>query len=97
MSNGEYGKLIFDVLSQDDTKYAVSDLLSGGIHSFTHRINPRRHADEGADASQTVKALHQCPRICGLFGLGSPDDDEETEVGSGKASDDLAHHCVIAS
>ncbi|KAJ7903270.1 hypothetical protein B0H13DRAFT_2335124 [Mycena leptocephala] len=31
MSNGEYGKLIFDVLSQDDTKYAVSDLLSSSI------------------------------------------------------------------
>ncbi|KAJ6538060.1 hypothetical protein B0H19DRAFT_1270430 [Mycena capillaripes] len=70
MSNGEYGKLIFDALAQDDTKF-----------------NPRRHTDEGAKAAQTVKALHQCPRICGLFDLGSAGD-EETEVGSGKASDE---------
>ncbi|KAJ7912786.1 hypothetical protein B0H13DRAFT_1874497 [Mycena leptocephala] len=64
MANGQYGKLIFDALEQNDPTF-----------------DPQRYADDGAEAAQTAKALHQCNLVCGYFGLKS------TVEGDGEQSD----------
>ncbi|KAJ7684212.1 hypothetical protein DFH06DRAFT_1738 [Mycena polygramma] len=65
MSNNQYGKLIFDVVAQDDRTF-----------------NSTRFADDGSRGAHTVKEMHQCNRVCKLFGLKpateEEDDEEET-------------------
>jgi hypothetical protein len=50
-------------------------------YSFMHSFDPQRYADDGAEAAQTAKALHQCNLVCGYFGLKS------TVEGDGEQSD----------
>ncbi|KAJ7677008.1 hypothetical protein DFH06DRAFT_1122285 [Mycena polygramma] len=61
MSNNQYGKLIFDVVAQDD----------------------RTFADDGSRGAQMVKEMHQCNRVCQLFGLkpdaATEEEDEEKD------------------
>ncbi|KAJ7133798.1 hypothetical protein C8R46DRAFT_1362338 [Mycena filopes] len=61
MSNGEYGKLIFDALAQDDQRHVFPFLIA--------IVEPVRHADERSDGIQMVREMHQCNRICAFFGL----------------------------
>ncbi|KAJ6474301.1 hypothetical protein C8R45DRAFT_1103274 [Mycena sanguinolenta] len=69
MANGSYGKLIFDVVAQNDTKM---------------KTNPR-YTDDGEQGAQMVKESHRCNRVCELFnldpaaGAGEEEQDEDDE------------------